>query len=103
MGYVANGTEGEFYEAAICSRCIHYKDPNADDWDGETCAVWMIHLLHNYGQKDEAKEIMDLLIPRKGVDNDLCSMFHPAKEEWVNHGKDYQEWIETPRAERGGC
>lgn len=93
MGYFSNGSEGEFYESAICGRCVHYRD-NPDE---DQCPVWTIHLLFNYDQHDNAtvKDMMDGLIPRSDVPgyNDLCNMFHPAKEEWASHGKDYQEWL----------
>lgn len=91
MAYFSNSTEGETYEHNVCSRCIHYKGDTVD----EMCPVWEIHLLFNYDQEDdsELKLAMDTLIPRRGIYNDLCSMFHPAKPEWAEHGKNYQEWI----------
>ncbi len=36
MGYFANGTEGDIYEARYCARCIHRGDP-----DGPGCPVML--------------------------------------------------------------
>lgn len=77
MGYFSNGCEGEDYEARYCNRCVHQKP------DGPGCAVWLAHVLHNYRQTDEQKEILDLLIPRtaNGVWNAECAMFHAKAED----------------------
>lgn len=73
MGYFANGTEGSFYEAEYCDRCIH-------DADDGGCRVWMTHLDWNYEQWKDArkKAILDFLIPRSkdGTGNECCTMFY---------------------------
>lgn len=68
MGYFSNGSEGESYEDRYCSRCIHV--------DG--CAIWNLHLTHNYDQHDNptVKAILTVLIPRDTQGrNAECSMF----------------------------
>lgn len=76
MGYFANGTEGEAYEHNVCSRCIH--------------------LFWNYEQEEGStvESIMHTLIPRRGIYNDLCSMYMPSKPEYATHGEDYKAWLE---------
>lgn len=92
MGFFSNSTEGDAYEHNVCSRCAHYVENPEDGM----CGVWEIHLLYNYDQEDGStvESIMDTLIPRRGIYNDLCSMFYPARPEWAEHGKNYQEWIQ---------
>lgn len=96
MAYFANGTEGETYEHNVCSRCAHYGD------ETKMCPVWELHLLFNYDQnKDEQLTlVLDTLIPRKGIHNDLCSMFHPANDEWAEHGANYQKWLESKEQQK---
>lgn len=95
MGYFSNGTEGEWYEKKICSRCVHH----VNDPEKESCTVWSIHLLYNYGQERnlDLKDVLDGLIPRSNVPgyNDLCTMFHPSKPEYATHGDDYKQWLAT--------
>lgn len=69
MGYFSNGTEGEMYHEAYCSRCIH--DVNED------CVVWLLHLLHNYDDCNNDESILHSLIPREGIHNLECTMFFP--------------------------
>lgn len=91
MAYFSNGTEGEAYEGNICERCAHYKDGG----DGETCPVWMVHLLYNYSAEgSETQAILDTLIPRRGIYNDLCAMFVPSKPEFADLGERYKAWID---------
>lgn len=74
MGYFSNGSEGMDYEARYCVRCVHANGP-----DGTSgCAVWLAHLLHNYGNTHAP--VLNLLIPRTqdGLDNEQCAMFHPT-------------------------
>ena len=73
MGYFANGTEGDCYEAAYCNNCIHQKDADK----GECCPILLLHLLWNYDQQsDEDKALaLDLFIPRDGIANKPCEMF----------------------------
>jgi hypothetical protein len=69
MGYFANGTEGELYEARYCSRCRHYDDEPA-------CAVWAAHLFHNYDECNKNDSILHELIPRdERGENMQCRMF----------------------------
>lgn len=90
MAYFSNGTEGESYEHNVCSRCIHYGD------ETKMCPVWELHLLYNYGQTDDkhVELFLNTLIPRRGVYNDLCSMWHPARAEWADHGANYKAWLQ---------
>jgi hypothetical protein len=73
MGYFSNGTEGEDYFDAYCSKCIH--DINED------CPVWQMHLLYSYelcnADKDPGKQMLDMLIPptSDGLYNKRCTMF----------------------------
>ncbi len=69
MGYFSNGTEGEMFEDAWCSRCVHsdIDRPGKEygDKDNPPCPVWMAHLLWSYelcNSKDAGKEILDMLI-----------------------------------------
>lgn len=71
MGYFSNGCEGDSYEAAYCSRCVH-----RDGKDGKSgCAVLLAHMLHNYEECNKPDSILHLLIPRVGLSNGECSMF----------------------------
>lgn len=72
MGYFSNGTEGMMYEETYCRRCIHVGPA-----EGPGCPIWLAHLLHNYD--DEAQPILDLFIPREGIENLECKMFVEAK------------------------
>lgn len=69
MAYFPNGTAGEMYEAKYCDHCIHQKP------DDGGCAVWLAHMLHNYDECNKKDSILHLLIPRKGVENEQCTMF----------------------------
>ena len=92
MGFFANGTEGEAYQANICERCINFKE----DEYGRTCPVWEIHLDYNSVQDDNNIEvILSILIPRRGIHNDICAMFHPAKPEYADLGERYHAWLES--------
>lgn len=75
MGYFSNGTEGMYYEAQYCDRCVHQDGP-----DGQSgCAVWLAHLLHNYKECQNPESILHLLIPREGISNGQCKMFLSRK------------------------
>ena len=75
MGYFANGTEGEIYEAEYCSRCVHKST------DEKPCAVWMAHFLKNYEECNNDKSILHMLIPisKDGLHNLQCRMFLPRE------------------------
>ena len=69
MAYFSNGEEGRWYQEEYCSRCVH--DQKQD------CAVWLAHLIHNYGENNKDDSILHLLIPRSkdGLGNEQCKMF----------------------------
>ena len=77
MGHFSNGSEGEGYLNHFCFNCKEWRDRK--DGKGEGCPIWDVHLLYVYNAKDEAKEILDFLIPRTddGLGNCECSMFNP--------------------------
>ena len=76
MGYFSNGTEGEMYHDAYCSRCVHWP---ADPADG-MCAVWLAHQLLNYKECNNAESALHILIPRNKDRhfNEECRMFIAA-------------------------
>jgi hypothetical protein len=72
MAYFSNGSEGENYIAAWCSRCRHWT-PNKDRVEG--CPVFDLHLFHNY---DKAmRPVLNHLIPPSddGLSQGECKMF----------------------------
>lgn len=75
MAYFPNGMSQEDYEERWCSRCRHGETPDND----EGCAVTLVHLIHNYDAVDQpsVKDILDTLIPMKGLDAQKCRMFLP--------------------------
>jgi hypothetical protein len=77
VGYFSNGSEGADYEARYCSKCVHINGP-----DGKSgCAVWLLHLISNYEDCNNAKSPLHVLIPlsKNGLYNEQCSMFHKGK------------------------
>ena len=70
MGYFSNGSEGMDYEARYCEKCVHY--------DG--CAVWMMHIDHNYDECNKPDSFLHVLIPREGLGNGKCRMFHEKEK-----------------------
>ncbi len=72
MGYFANGTEGELYEAQWCERCVHYGDSFG-------CEVLNLHMQFNYDECNKADSMLHKLIPRDGITNEKCRMFFEAK------------------------
>lgn len=68
MGYFANGTEGESYQARYCCNCLH---------DQSTCTIWYLHMMHNYAECEKPDSWLHELIPRSkdGCDNERCVMF----------------------------
>ena len=90
MGYFANGTEGELFEEAWCSRCAHSDlGPGRELGVDPPCPVWMAHQLFAYElcnkHDDPGKQILDTLIPLSyppagdGIPyaRNECAMFHP--------------------------
>lgn len=98
MAYFPNSDAGDAYEHNVCSRCAHYVENPEDGM----CPVWEIHLFYNYGQEEGStvESILDTLIPRRGIYNDLCSMYLPSKPEYATHGEDYKAWIESKEGSR---
>ena len=71
MGYFSNGSEGCDYENKYCDHCVHKNGP-----DGKSgCAVWLAHMLRNYDECNNENSILHILIPRKGIENEKCTMF----------------------------
>ncbi len=80
MGYFSNGAEGCAYESKYCENCIHWVAPEGEEHKG--CPVWDIHILFAYGQSEQQKAIMDMLIlNRKKLYNEQCTMFIQIKSE----------------------
>lgn len=76
MGYFSNGTEGDFYYAKYCEKCV-----NQGPDDGPGCWIWLQHLLMNYKECNNTHHYLHVLIPRtKDGDNDKCVMFRPIDE-----------------------
>jgi hypothetical protein len=78
MGYFSNGTEAEMYAERYCARCMHGPRRNPD----EGCAVWLLHMLHNYEECDKPDSFLNLLIPRAqgDVGNEQCAMFREDQD-----------------------
>lgn len=76
MGYFSNGTEGLEYQDLYCTKCIH---------DGD-CAVWDMHQLYNYDQKDlDKKAMLEILIPRRADGfNGKCRMFITNEDKAID-------------------
>jgi hypothetical protein len=79
MGYFSNGAEGEMYEEEYCNRCIHGPEQNPDSM----CTVWSLHMLLNYElcnapDNNPGRIALDMLIPRRDIHNEQCTMFHEA-------------------------
>jgi hypothetical protein len=68
MGYFSNGTEGESYQADYCSRCVVHE---------RGCAVWFLHMMHNYEECNKEASFLHVLIPRSKdkLGNERCTMF----------------------------
>ncbi len=70
MGYFPNGNSSEDYENSYCDRCSNQKI------DDGGCAVWLLHLLHNYEECNNEKSFLHRLIPMdKNGFNKKCTMF----------------------------
>lgn len=76
MGYFANGTEAEFYEAQWCDLCIHSLDG--------ACPIMSLHQdYQDERQNNEAvANILDKLIPvDEHKHNAACAMFAEIGDE----------------------
>jgi len=79
MGYFANGTEGDYYYAEYCLKCVNWRDNGSGS---EGCAIIDLHMLWNYdavGNKaDKTKEAaLSHFIPRSTdeLSNEQCTMY----------------------------
>jgi hypothetical protein len=75
MGYFSNGAEAEIYEEMYCRRCVHGQDHDTG------CPVFNLHFLYSYELCNEpmsnpGKVALQMLIPREGIVNKQCTMFH---------------------------
>ena len=71
MGYFSNGSEGEYYEAKYCARCVHQAT------EDRGCPIWDLHMLYNYDQlkKDATRLALAMFIPEVAGGNGQCTMF----------------------------
>ncbi len=87
MGYFSNGSGGADWRVNNCERCANNQPVN----DSPGCAIWDLHLLHNYDQMPEHAETdqsrgeamawsaaLGALIERDGLSNS-CKLFRPAE------------------------
>lgn len=78
MGYFSNGSEGDYYRAKFCDKCVH-----DDEQAGRCCTVWTLHLGWNYDavgtDANRVKaEALNMFIPRtRDGGNGDCTMFEP--------------------------
>ncbi len=72
MAYFANGTEGIMYEEEYCFKCINYRDNGSGS---EGCPILDLHFIRNYDECNKKDSFLHFLIPRKGIENEQCSMF----------------------------
>jgi hypothetical protein len=72
MAYFPNGTASEMYYDKYCSRCKFDRGANE-------CAIWLLHLLHNYEECNKEDSFLHHLIPRckDALDNEQCKFFTP--------------------------
>jgi len=77
MGHFSNGSEGDGYLSRYCFNCKEWRDRK--DGKDMGCPIWDVHFLYTYNAEGDAREILDLLIPRSkdGLHNLECSMFNP--------------------------
>lgn len=107
MAYFSNGTEGMIYEGAVCSRCVHQDGPTieqpgdrvGDNEPDDGCPVWLLHFLYNYDavgkEPDEtAAATLEALIPRAGLYNGLCRMFHAKTDDDAEAVRAWAERVE---------
>ena len=89
MGYFSNGTDGIEYGEQYCQFCVH-------DNEEKGCPVMMAHFVYNYDECNNDKSILHILIPRKGIENEVCLMFYrgnPVEEPEINQTK-LDKWVE---------
>lgn len=75
MGYFANATTQEQWEAGQCRGCLHEELAGEDG-----CPVMTAHLVANYAQLREGEEasllaaVLAFFIPRETLNNGPCAM-----------------------------
>jgi len=70
MAYFSNGSEGNAFESAFCSQCVHGQD------EDKHCPVLFLHELWNYEQHGDT----EIAKAKKGALSLLISWEHPTKE-----------------------
>lgn len=101
MGYFANGTEGEMYQARWCERCRNFgADKLSKETDTWGCPIWDVHMHYAYDHAGEPRDspvnrILDNLIPREGVHNLECSMFTPIPGHEIDGQLELVPWKES--------
>jgi hypothetical protein len=69
MAYFSNGSEGEFFEAQWCSKCVH-------DGKEAGCPVMALHIIYNYQECNNKESFLGILISDEPK---VCNMFHETK------------------------
>jgi hypothetical protein len=71
MAYFSNGSEGDWYYATYCEKCIFNRK--------QACPIWYLHLMHNYEECNKPDSFLHVLIPRTkgGLGNEECKFFMP--------------------------
>lgn len=46
--------------------------------------VWLLHLMRNYDDCNDPKSPLHVPIPREGIENKQCTMFHELAEPEKN-------------------
>ena len=81
MGYFSNGSEGEFFQAKYCERCVNSEHHNGGEFVG--CAIWDAHLLfvdcsRTKGEPNDVAGVLNMLIPEDDACNGQCKLFRAA-------------------------
>ena len=102
MGYFSNGSEGEFYRAQYCDRCVHDRGG-----EGPGCPVWGMHLMDNYkqnrtnGEGMEIKGRLEMFIPSdEHGGNKQCVMFLEDAERVPTKADAARSYEEHSRMQR---
>ncbi len=79
MAYFPNGASGEIYQAKHCEKCRNFRV--RDDSGVESCPIWDVHFFYSYEacNNETARNVLDMLIPEKGIQPQECSMFEPKE------------------------
>ena len=84
MAHFSSGTEGLDYQTRYCKHCVHDID--------EDCPVFLAHLRHN-GDKGDAGNILELLIPKEGLGNGVCRMFVEKPKPNIYNGAEISQTL----------